>query len=315
MAKEKPAPNLGHPRHWPMWLGVGMLWMATRLPWRWQIRMGELFGDVAWLLARQRRHVAQVNIDLCFPDRDAAERRRLVREHFRAMGAALFETPFGWWADDSRLQPLVGIEGLEHLKTALDRGKGALLLSAHFTTLEITGRLLVPHQPFAAMYRPHENPVLEYCFRRNRERHCLRAVRRDKVKDVVRALRDNMVVWYAPDQAYKARNSTIVPFFGVPAATNNATARLARVSGAPVVPFFGYRLADRSGYRLVIGEPLEGFPADDPEADARRINAVIEQAVLQAPAQYFWTHRRFKYKRRWGIPDPYAKESGNHPIR
>ena len=286
MAKEKPAPNLGHPRHWPMWLGVGMLWMATRLPWRWQIRMGELFGDVAWLLARQRRHVAQVNIDLCFPDRDAAERRRLVREHFRAMGAALFETPFGWWADDGRLQPLVGIEGLEHLKTALDRGKGALLLSAHFTTLEITGRLLVPHQPFAAMYRPHENPVLEYCFRRNRERHCLRAVRRDKVKDVVRALRDNMVVWYAPDQAYKARNSTIVPFFG-------------------------YRLADRSGYRLVIGEPLEGFPVDDPEADAKRINTVIEQAVLQAPAQYFWTHRRFKYKRRWGIPDPYANRSGN----
>jgi Kdo2-lipid IVA lauroyltransferase/acyltransferase len=305
MAQEKSAPPLWHPRYWPTWLGVAVLWAATHLPWRWQIRLGEALGDLAYHLARDRRHVAQVNLDLCFPDLDPAARRQVVREHFRAMGAALFETPFGWWASDRRLQPLAHIEGLEHLKAALDRGKGVLLLSAHFTTLEITGRLLVPHQPFAAMYRPHQHPVVEYCFRRNRERHCLRAIRRDKVKDVVRSLRENLVVWYAPDQAYKGRNSAIVPFFGIPAATNIATARLAKVSGAPVVPFFGYRLPDGTGYRLVIGEPLEGFPVDDPEADARRINEVIEQAVVAAPAQYFWTHRRFKYKRSWGIPDPY----------
>ncbi|WP_026289851.1 LpxL/LpxP family Kdo(2)-lipid IV(A) lauroyl/palmitoleoyl acyltransferase [Thioalkalivibrio sulfidiphilus] len=307
MSKTSPPQSLWHPRHWPMWLGVGLLWAASHMPWRWQIRLGEALGSLAWHLARSRRHVAQVNVDLCFPSLEPAARRELVREHFRAMGAALFETPFGWWADDRRLQPLAHIEGLEHLKTALEGGKGVLLLSAHFTTLEIAGRLLVPHQPFAAMYRPHENPVIEYCFRRNREHHCQRAIRRDKAKDVIRALRDNLVVWYAPDQAYKAKNSTIVPFFGVPAATNNATARLAKISGAPVVPFFGYRLPGSQGYRLVIGAPLEHFPIDDAESDAQRINEVVEKAVMEAPAQYFWTHRRFKYKRNWGIPDPYRK--------
>ena len=310
MPKRKSSAQLHHPRHWPMWVGVGLLWVLVKaLPWRWLVRLGEGVGAALYPLARVRRRIAETNIRLCFPELDAPAQRRLVKDHFRAMGAALFETPFGWWASEKQLAPLGHIEGLEHLRKAQAQGKGVLLLSAHFTSLEICGRLMLRHQALSAMYRPNQNPVVEYFFRRNREKHCTRAIRRDQAKDVIRTLRQGEVVWYAPDQAFKTRASVVVPFFGHPAATNPATSRLAKITGAPVVPFFGYRLPGSQGYRLVIHPPLEDFPGDTPEADATRINQVIESAIREAPEQYFWTHRRFKYKKRWGIPDPYRAPS------
>ncbi|WP_090250692.1 LpxL/LpxP family Kdo(2)-lipid IV(A) lauroyl/palmitoleoyl acyltransferase [Ectothiorhodospira marina] len=306
MPKRKPSSSLYHPHHWPMWVGVALLWALVRLlPWRWLVRLGEGVGRLLHPLARERRRIAETNIRLCFPELDEKARQRLVKDHFRAMGAALFETPFGWWATDEQLASLEHVEGLEHLQEALAQGKGVLLLSAHFTSLEICGRLILRHQPLAAMYRANQNPVVEYFFRRNRERHCTRAIRRDQAKEVIRTLRQGEVVWYAPDQAFKTRASVMVPFFGQLAATNPATSRLARITGAPVMPFFGYRLPGNQGYRLVIHPPLEDFPGETPEADATRINQVIEQAIREAPEQYFWTHRRFKYKKCWGLPDPY----------
>ncbi|MCG5513386.1 LpxL/LpxP family Kdo(2)-lipid IV(A) lauroyl/palmitoleoyl acyltransferase [Ectothiorhodospira shaposhnikovii] len=306
MARKQSPSRLYHPVHWPMWLGVALFRTLVRvLPWHWQIRTGETLGALLYPLARRRRRIAEVNVGLCFPDLDPATQKALVKAHFRAMGAGIFETPLSWWGSDRALEGLARIEGLEHLQRTLAKGKGALLLSAHFTTLELAGRLLCAHQDFAVMYRPHENPVMEHCFRQNRQTHYLRAIRRDQARDAIRVLKQGQALWYAPDQAFKNGNAVIVPFFGVPAATNPATARLAKISGAPVIPFFGYRLPGRQGYRLVIGEPLEDFPGEDPAQDARRINAVIEAAIRVAPEQYFWTHRRFKYKRGWGLPKYY----------
>jgi len=264
--------------------------------------MGYRIGDLFHAFGRRRRHIARVNVDLCFPDWSESERAHLVREHFRAVGFALFETTLSWWASDARLRKLVRLEGLEHLEQALARGKGVLLLSAHFTTLELAGRLLTQHHRFAAMYRPHENPVIEKLFASNRNRHCLQAIQRNDVKGLLRALKQNQAVWYAPDQGKGGRNSVIAPFFGEPASTHTGTHRIARVSGAPVVPFFGFREPDGT-YRLVIEPPLENFPTDDVLADTTQINRVIEAAVRKAPDQYFWAHRRFK--KRKGMPDPY----------
>lgn len=291
------------PRYWGHWLAVGILWSASHLPLGLQHWLGNRLGDLFYLLGRRRRNIARINIDLCFPELDEAERARLVRAHFRAAGFGLFETTLSWWGSDRRLRKLVRTEGLEHLQGALARGKGALLLSAHFTTLELVGRLLILFQPFAAMYRPHENPVVEYLFARNRSRHCDRAIRRDDVKGLLRALKDNLPVWYAQDQSKGGKNSVIVPFFGEPAATQTSTHRIARASGAPVLPFFGMREPD-GRYRLTIHPPLEDFPTDDPVADTARVNAVIEDAVRSAPEQYFWAHRRFR--KRKGLADPYG---------
>jgi KDO2-lipid IV(A) lauroyltransferase len=86
----------------------------------------------------------------------------------------------------------------------------------------------------------------------------------------------------------------MVPFFGIPAATNTATSRLARITGAPVLPYFCERLPGNAGYRVIVHPPLEGFPSGDSAADAARVHALIEQHVREVPEQFLWIHRRFK---------------------
>ena len=212
-------------------------------------------------------------------------------------------TGFAWWGSDKKIRPLAHIEGLEHLENSLGQGRGALLLGRHFTALEKFGRLLILFTPIGVMYRRHENPVIEWAFSQNRERSFTAVIPRDDIRQLVRNLKENKAVWYAPDQSYKGPGSTLAPFFGVPAATNTGTSRLAKIARAPVLPFIAYRLAGNHGYKLIIKPPLEDFPTDDLDADASRINRVIEEEIAYAPEQYFWIHRRFK--KRKGLSDPY----------
>lgn len=301
---QKPTSSLAAPRYWPAWFGLLLLWLnAKLLPYGLALRLGSLLGRLGYHLIPRRRHIAQVNIDLCFQTLNEVERNHLLQRHFESLGVGLLTSGFAWWASDAKLRPLVRIEGLEHLEQALAQGRGAILLSAHFTDLELTGRLLSLHHPFAVMYRRHENPVIEQAFSRNRQHRFTAAIPRDDIRLMVRTLRNNHAVWYAPDQSFKGLNSALVPFFGVPAATNTGTSRLAKVARSPVLLFVGYRLPGSEGYRLVIHPPLEDFPTDDPTVDAARINGLIEQAVKQAPEQYLWIHRRFK--KRKGMADPY----------
>lgn len=157
------APPL-HPRYWIYWLAAGILWGLSCLPLRWQYALGCGIGDLLHALGKHRRRIARVNVDLCFPELSATARTQMVRAHFRSLGLALFETALSWWGSDRRVKKLARIEGLEHLKRATAQGKGALLVSAHFTQLELVGRLLTLFHPIAAMYRPNENPVIEYLF-------------------------------------------------------------------------------------------------------------------------------------------------------
>ena len=129
---------------------------------------------------------------------------------------------------------------------------------------------------------------------RNRGRHAKRAIPRDDVRTLVAALKANEAVWYAPDQSYRKKGAEMVPFFNIPAATNTATSRLARMTGAAVLPYFPERLPGAEGYRMSIQPMLEDFPTKEPAVDAERFNALIEAHVLHVPEQYLWIHRRFK---------------------
>jgi KDO2-lipid IV(A) lauroyltransferase len=297
--------SLYAPRYWPTWLGLGLLWPVTRMPYPAMIALGRWVGRIARHLLRARRHIAEVNIRMCFPERTASEREALVRAHFEAVGIGLFEAALCWWGSDAVLRRLVQVEGLEHAHAARGRGKGFIMLCGHFTTLEITGRMLGLYlgRVGVVMYRRNENPVLERVLSRSRARYASQAIHRSDVKGMLKCLRQNLGVWYAPDQRFMGKHRLMAPFFNHPAWTNGATSRIARVSGAAVLPFAGYRLPGTQGYRLVIGPPLEDFPTDDVVADTARINRVIEGAVRLAPEQYYWIHRRFKLKRR--EPDPY----------
>lgn len=293
------------PRYWGVWLGLAFIRFVTLLPFPVILGLGRGIGLLAWVCSRRDKHIARVNVALCLPELDAAAQARLVRRHFEALGQAVFETGLVWWGSDARLDRWIRLEGTEHLAAALAQGKGAILLSAHFTCLEMGARALTIHTPTSIMYMTPQNPLIAEFARRSRGRHAVRAIASDQVRDILRSLAENLTVWYAPDQRYTDKMSAIVPFFGQPAATNIATSRLARISGARVLPYFPERLPGSAGYMMRIGKPLDNFPSDDPIADAGRFHALIEAHVRRCPEQYLWTYKRFKLPGPDG--DPYKR--------
>ncbi len=293
------------PRFWPTWLMFGVLRSIILLPWRWQMRIGRLMGRLALQLAKQRRHIAEVNLALCFPEQTPPQRAALLKAHFESLGCGIIETALCWWGNEKTLRGITRINGLEHLEAAQARGKGVILLSAHFTTLELGGRLLALHAPFHVLYRQHKNPLFETVMRRSRERRFDKAIARDDMRGLLASLKNGMPVWYAPDQNHGGSQSVFAPFFGVQASTLGTPSRIAKLSGAAVVPFYPCRLADGSGYQLTLYPALEDFPSDDPVQDATRLNALLEAVIREMPEQYLWVHRRFK-TRPEGEAYPYA---------
>jgi Kdo2-lipid IVA lauroyltransferase/acyltransferase len=286
--------QLWSPRYWTTWIALGALRVFEPLPFAILIGLGSGIGKLLAVLPLSFVRIARRNLELCFPEKSAAERQQILREHFESVGIGLFETALSWWSSDERIRRLGTLTGQEHLDAALARGRGVILLSAHFTTLEIGARSLTARGPTNVMYRPTSNLVLERFLARNRSKHAKRAIPRDDVRTLITALKSNESVWYAPDQAYRKKGAEMVPFFGIPAASNTATSRLARMTNAAVLPYFVERLPGAKGYRLTIMPALDNFPSDNPAEDARRFNGLIEAHARHVPAQYLWIHRRFK---------------------
>lgn len=292
------------PRHWPVWLGLGMLRVLVALPLPLQVRIGGALGRALGRLVGRRRQVAAANIELCFPQLSTNEKRRLLRAHLAALGQGLIELAMTWWAGDARLRRLSRVEGLENLAAALAQGRGVILLTGHFTCMEIASHMLALRAPYHAMYRRQSMALVDALVRRARESRSPRVFVREDPRSMIRSLREGAAVWYAPDQNYGAQHAVFVDFFGVPAATITTTSRFARSTGAAVVPYFPRRLPGAQGYVIEVLPALEGFPSGDDAADTRRINALLETQIAKAPEQYLWAHRRFK-TRPPDMPDPY----------
>jgi KDO2-lipid IV(A) lauroyltransferase len=293
------------PRHWLWWLGIVLLWCLTRLPYQTQLTVGRQLGRWIYQLAKRRRHIAQTNLKLCFPDLNATQRQQLLYQHFESLGMGVLEMLSAWWLPDKCFQPLWEVHGATHLQAALACGKGVILLSAHFHALEVGGRFATLQTAIHAVYRPHEQPVIEYLFKNSREKHAEKAIPRDQVRDMLRSLKQNKTLWLAIDQNYGHKNSVFAPFFNLPAATNTAISRLAQLSGARVIPFFTQRLDHQHGrYQIVFHPPLAAFPSGNDSQDAEQINQLIEEQIRRAPEQYWWVHRRFK-DRPAGTPEVY----------
>ena len=295
----------GLPAHLLMLGGLGFLWACTRLPFKWQLALGCVLGRLVFRLYPYRKDVALTNLRLCFPQMPEAEREALAKRHYEAMGIGLFELGMAWWGRSEKLKGRINIRGLEHVQRLREEGRGALLLTAHFTTLEIIGRLVNDYHKFSCLYRRPDNPTVAKYMTRSRQRQMERIIHFDDMVGLIRALKAGDHVWYAPDQGKLFKYTALLPFFGEPAVTNTATGRIAKMAGAVIVPFFGRREVDGS-YTVDIYPPMENVPSGDSEADAIAINHVLEGFIETAPEQYFWLHRRFK-RRGAGLPDVYAK--------
>jgi len=294
------------PQYWGLWLALLLLWAVTLLPFRLQMRVGQALGRMAMPLMKKRRNIARVNLRLCFPELDSAAIETLVGEHFESLGISMIETVLAWRISARRVTQLIDMTGLDIPIRELKQGHAVILLSGHFPAGEVVGIAVEPALgTLAAMYRPVNNPLADQVVRRARNRTFAHLVPKDAPRQMLKLLKQGIPFWYASDQAYDRKGSALIPFFGEPAMTSCALTQIAKISGAKVIPFIPRRKADLSGYEVVFKPPLENFPTEDAEADALRVHQVLEEAIREAPAQYYWVHRRFK-NRPPPHSDPYA---------
>jgi len=285
-------PPLG-PRHWPTWFGIGAMALLARLPWPLQRGLGRGIGALLRVALAGRRRIAQRNLELCFPELDAGARSDLLHAHFASLGIGLFEFARAWWGSVAPMRRGLVVEGLEHMEAARANGRGVIVVSGHFTTLEICGRLMCDHVPLAGMYRPHAEPAMEWAVKRGRLRYAAAMFTKQELRPAVKHLKQGGLLWYAPDQDPSRGESVYVPFFGRPANSLSSTHQLARLSGAAVVAFQHLRRPD-GGYTLRIVPSLGDIPTKDATADTARVMSSIEAMARAAPDQYLWIHRRFK---------------------
>lgn len=303
--ERKPLSAYKAPRYWPVWFGMGVLWLICKLPHRVALGTGRWIGRAAHRLAGSRRAVVRRNVELCFPEMSPAERDALTRRHFEALGMSLIEMGIGRWASDDELARLMTLEGVEHLDAAVAEERGIILLSAHFTTLEASGRVLARHcPPFDAVYRRNRSEFITELLRHGRELSAAGTIEKRDIRQMVKSLRNARPVWYAPDQSYDRKGAEVIEFFGVPCMHTTATSTLARLGNAIVVPYFPRRNADGS-YSLRVLPALSDIPSGDPVADTNQYVAVLEEHIRTCPEQYFWIHRKFKNLPP-GYPDYYA---------
>ncbi|TDJ28515.1 MAG: LpxL/LpxP family Kdo(2)-lipid IV(A) lauroyl/palmitoleoyl acyltransferase [Gammaproteobacteria bacterium] len=283
-----------HPRFWPMWINLGILRTIALFPYRCQIFLGGVFGKLIQILSPKRQRVVDINLQLCFPEKSVAERNKIKNASFQNLGIALLEMSMCWWWSEDRLRSLVEIRGREHIEAVLDSGRGVILLTGHFTSLEIGGRLFTLSMPLQAMYRTQKNRMFDSYLYTRRKSYLENAISRKNTRQMIRGIKKLIPTWYAPDQNFPNEKNVFAPFMGVQTATISASSRLAQSTGGAMLPFYPERKKDGSGYIIWIEPPLVDFPSGDDVRDATAINASIEKFVRLNPEQYLWAHKRFK---------------------
>ncbi|MBO2602293.1 LpxL/LpxP family Kdo(2)-lipid IV(A) lauroyl/palmitoleoyl acyltransferase [Shewanella algae] len=298
--------HLYHPKFWLLWLAVGLARLTLLLPLKWQMKLGSGIGLLAMKLAGSRVNTAKRNLELCFPQMSEAERETLLRRNFQETGKAIFDTINAWWWSNDKVQKHMQIKGQEHVEQTLAAGQGVILFAVHCLPLEMGARIFGQFQPGVGVYRPHNNPVMEYLQVKGRLRSNKALVPKRDLRQMVRCLRTPDVIWYTADQDFGRSSAIFIPFFAVPdAATITGGTTLAKLGKAKVLPFFVERNTDDTGYNIEIQAPLDNFPGENEVEDAKRGNGIVEQLISRNPAQYMWLHRRFKTRPNESDPSLY----------
>lgn len=285
-----------HPKHWPMWLVMGIWFVLSQLPFGWQLAIGRGIGRLLYRFAKSRVHIARVNIQRCFPELSAAEHEDMVKHNMENMGIGIMEVGFGWWGRESQFAGLIHWEGLEHLRELQAKGQGILLITNHIIALEVVGRAAGDMFPCRVMYRANGNPVFEWLSSRRRAHHAKEWVPHKAVKHFLECIAAGETGIYLADQDFKLKNCVYAPFFGIQAATLVKPAEYIQQTGAVLLPAQFWRLPGTQGYQIRILPPLENYPNGDPVTDATTLNQLTEAHIRLAPDQYLWVHRRFKHR-------------------
>ena len=285
---------------------LALMWLLHWLPLPLLGRFGSAVGSLLFLLLRTRRRIALINLRLAMPELSEQARVRLARQHFQAYSRSVWERAILWWAPPARLRRLIRVEPGVPL-AALAAGP-TILLCPHFVCLDVAGVAVTLASSLCSIYVKQKNTVFDEVLRRGRSRFWPVRLfpRKDGVKPIIRAMREGLPYFMLPDMDFGAKDAQFVPFFGIPAATLTAPGRIAAATGAAVIPVVATFLPDYAGWRVTFYPAWDNYPGDDIVAATRRMNAFIEERVREAPAEYFWTHKRYK-TRPPGDASPYAQ--------
>ncbi|WP_018300395.1 hypothetical protein [Fangia hongkongensis] len=285
------------PKYWGIWLFVGFAKLFVLLPYKTQMHIGRWLGRISYPLLKRRKKIAIVNLKIAFPDKTDKELDALAKKCFESVSMSGVEMMIAWFMPKKHFDKIkFDGHGMEHFESAhQDDNHGTLLLGSHFTCMEMIGRYIGEHyDPFYLVYQKHKNDLFEKVMTGSREGYVTKALQRKNVVSIVKHLKRKGSVWYAPDQDFGNERSIFVPFFGKACATLTATALLAKLTGAKVVPCYYIRKEDLSGYDIYVLPALENFPTGDDYQDALRYHEILEKAILAFPDQYLWQHRRYK---------------------
>ncbi len=274
--------------------GVFILWLMHFLPFGVIVFMGNALGSLLYRVAADRRRIGRINLALCFPDMSDRAREKLLKDHFRMFARSLMERSILWWSSAERINRLIRVEGLEHFEAI--RGKPAILLTPHFVGLDVGGQWIAQRADSMSMYANQKDPYMTKLLLEKRKRFGKQLLysRQQGLRPVIKAMRQGVSFFYLPDQDQGVKDGVFAPFFGVEAATMTSVSRIARMTGAKVVPTVTRVLPGSAGYVLSFYPAWENFPGGDEALDARRMNEFIEERVKEMPEQYFWLHKRFK---------------------
>ena len=292
-----------------MKLILGLMWLLHWLPLPLLGRFGAAIGSLLFATLRSRRHIALTNLRLTMPELSEAERVDIARRHFQAYSRSVWERAILWWAPEARLKRLIQIEPNGVIPVAEMTSKPTILLCPHFVCLDVAGAAIAMEASASSMYVTQKNAAFDQVLRAGRARFkpVKLFTRQDGIKPILRALRDKLPYFMLPDMDFGEKDAEFVPFFGVEAATLTATARIAATTGAQVMPVIATFLPNYQGWRVKFYPVWDNYPGDDMVAATRRMNQFIEERVREAPAEYFWTHKRFKTRPN-GEPSLYSKK-------
>jgi Kdo2-lipid IVA lauroyltransferase/acyltransferase len=295
------ARQIGRFRAWAECAAFAAPWALLRgLPLEHAVRAGATIGALALAFDLYNRSIARRNLELAFTNLTSKQRSLILRETYRNFGRMAAEWVHFPELDRNNIERYVAYTGREHWDNAIERsrGRGILVLTGHFGNFEL---LSVAHSIYgnriAIVQRPNRNPMLDYAVAARRRRFGnLTVPRKGAAREVMRLLRENWMVAIPLD--LDTRHGAFVDFFGTPAATNPALARIAMASEAPVLPAFMVRQGETSRHQITILPVIEVHPSGNRDDSVREhtqvFTAVIESMIRRYPDHWNWIHRRWK---------------------
>lgn len=258
--------------------------------------LGNLIGWVLWIFPNGRRHAAYRNLAVCMPELTLAQRHRLVRRSLCHEVKTILEMPVIWLAPAQRVLAMdKEWRGAEVIDQALAQGKGMILLTLHQGNWEASAIPFSKRYAATGLYKPQPGTVNDLSVQgRSRFGGKLLAAEGGVGRQCVEVLARNETIYFMPDQDPPKGRGVYAPFFGVPAHTPTLVAKLVKLSGAPVVFFYGERLPWGRGFIAHwFAAPPEIY-SEDLETSVAGMNAGLERCARDCPEQYWWGYKRFR---------------------